>query len=140
MSHQLADYRFELPQELIASRPAERRRDARMMVVNRAARTWEHRPFTDFAGYVRDGDLVVLNNSRVIRARLFPERPVEEILLLEPLGEELGDVGLSVAISDADHHSRRPLEFDFAITRIANQSQSRCPLVAALGNGLKSGA
>ena len=86
MSHQLADYRFELPQELIASRPAERRRDARMMVVNRAARTWEHRQFTDFAGYVRDGDLVVLNNSRVIRARLFPERPVEEILLLEPLG------------------------------------------------------
>jgi S-adenosylmethionine:tRNA-ribosyltransferase-isomerase (queuine synthetase) len=86
VSHQLADYRFELPQELIASRPPERRRDARMMVVNRAARTWEHRQFTDFAGYVRDGDLVVLNNSRVIRARLFPERPVEEILLLEPLG------------------------------------------------------
>ncbi len=86
MSHRLADYRFELPPELIASRPPERRRDARMMVIDRASGTWEHCRFTDFAGYIREGDLVVLNNSRVIRARLFPERPVEEILLLEPLG------------------------------------------------------
>lgn len=86
MSHRLADYRFELPQELIASRPAERRRDARMMVVDRERGDWEHRHFKDFADYVGDGDLVVLNNSRVIRARLFPEHPVEEILLLEPLG------------------------------------------------------
>ncbi len=86
MSDRLADYRFELPQDLIASRPPERRRDARMMVVDRASGTWQHRRFAEFGGYVKARDLVVLNNSRVIRARLFPEHPVEEILLLELLG------------------------------------------------------
>ncbi len=86
MSHRLEDYRFELPSELVASRPPERRRDARMMVVDRAAGTWRHGRFTEFVNHVGEGDLVVLNNSRVIRARLFPEHPVEEILLLEPLG------------------------------------------------------
>jgi S-adenosylmethionine:tRNA ribosyltransferase-isomerase len=69
----LSDYDFPLPDELIASRPLERRDASRMLVLDRATGRISHRRFTDFPAYLRDGDLVVLNNSRVIRARMFSE-------------------------------------------------------------------
>jgi S-adenosylmethionine:tRNA ribosyltransferase-isomerase len=81
----LSDYDFTLPDELIASRPLERRDASRMLVVDRAAGTITHRQFTDFPGYLRPGDLAVLNNSRVIRARMFSEDGRIELLLLEEL-------------------------------------------------------
>ncbi|MDD5200791.1 MAG: tRNA preQ1(34) S-adenosylmethionine ribosyltransferase-isomerase QueA, partial [Terrimicrobiaceae bacterium] len=79
----LADYDFHLPQELIASRPLDRRDASRMLVLDRTTGEIAHRAFTDFPGYLRAGDLVVLNNSRVVRARMFSENPRVELLFLE---------------------------------------------------------
>ncbi len=69
----LSDYDFHLPDELIASRPLERRDASRMLVLDRATGTISHRRFTDFPSYLRDGDLVVLNDSRVTKARMFSD-------------------------------------------------------------------
>ena len=86
MSAKLSDYDFELPRELIASRPLPDRAASRMMVVDRAAGTITHRMFRDLPEYVRAGDLLVLNNSRVIPARLLTEDGRIELLLFEQLG------------------------------------------------------
>ena len=87
MNALVADYFYELPQELIASRPAPERDGARMMVVDSATGGISHRMFRDFPSFLRMGDRVVLNNSRVIKARLLARESRIEIFLLEPLGE-----------------------------------------------------
>ena len=63
-----SDYDYPLPERLIARLPAAERSGARMMVLHRAERRIEHRAFTDFPGYLRPGDLAVLNDARVIPA------------------------------------------------------------------------
>ncbi len=78
------DFDYHLPDELIASRPLERRDASRMMVVNRAAGTIEHRTFADFPDLV-GGSLLVLNNTRVARARFFSNDGRVEFLRLEAL-------------------------------------------------------
>ena len=70
MSSSLSDYDFELPRELVAVRPLPDRSASRMMVVDRAAGTVTHRAFRDLPEFVHPGDMLVLNNSRVIPARL----------------------------------------------------------------------
>lgn len=60
-----------------------------MMVLHRAQRRIEHRSFRDFAGYLAEGDLVVLNNTRVIPARVFADDGKVELLFLEAGGENL---------------------------------------------------
>jgi S-adenosylmethionine:tRNA ribosyltransferase-isomerase len=81
----LSAYDYELPAGLIASRPLDRRDASRMLVLDRATGAIEHRMFADFPSYLREGDLVVLNNSRVIRARMFSEDRRVELLFLEEL-------------------------------------------------------
>jgi S-adenosylmethionine:tRNA ribosyltransferase-isomerase len=85
MSQFAADYEYVLPEELIAVRPPERREAARMLVLQRAEGRWEHRRFTDFPEYLRPGDLAVLNNTRVIRARVHSDDGRMELLLLEQI-------------------------------------------------------
>ena len=85
MSARLSDYDFELPRELIASRPLPDRAASRMMVVDRSAGTVTHRMFRDLPEFIRPGDLLVLNNSRVIPARLLTEDGRIELLLFEQL-------------------------------------------------------
>lgn len=82
-----ADFDFNLPPELVAQVPAERRDASRLLVLNRATQQIAHKNFRDILDYLRAGDVLVLNNSRVIPARL---RGVNEqtggqfeILLLE---------------------------------------------------------
>ena len=65
-----ADFDFALPPELIAQRPAPRRDESRLLVLKRDGRRIEHRRFRDFPEFLRAGDVLVLNNSRVIPARL----------------------------------------------------------------------
>ncbi|MBU6182011.1 MAG: tRNA preQ1(34) S-adenosylmethionine ribosyltransferase-isomerase QueA [Verrucomicrobia bacterium] len=86
MSEKVSDYRYELPPGLIASRPAERRDASRMLVLHRATGRIEHRMFRDFPSFLREGDLVALNDSRVIKARLLATNPDIEVFLLENLG------------------------------------------------------
>jgi S-adenosylmethionine:tRNA ribosyltransferase-isomerase len=65
-----ADFDFELPPELIAQVPAPQRDQSRLLVMHRQSGQVEHRRFPDLIEYLRSGDLLVLNNSRVIPARL----------------------------------------------------------------------
>lgn len=83
MSEFLEDYNFELPEHLIASRPLERRDASRMLVLHRETGKIEHRHFLDFPSFIQHGDRVVLNNSRVFKARLFSDDHRIELLFLE---------------------------------------------------------
>jgi S-adenosylmethionine:tRNA ribosyltransferase-isomerase len=83
MSESLSDYFYELPEDLIASRPTENRADSRMLVVHRADGTVAHHQFREFPTFLRAGDIVALNNSKVIKARLRSEDGRIEIFLLE---------------------------------------------------------
>ena len=83
MSTRLADYQYDLPPELIADRPTERREQSRMMVLDMAAGTITHHQFADFPEYLTPKDLLILNDSRVIPARLHDATGRIEMLLLE---------------------------------------------------------
>jgi S-adenosylmethionine:tRNA ribosyltransferase-isomerase len=65
-----ADFQFPLPPELIAQHPAARRDESRLMVLHRNENRLEHKRFPDFPNFLRPGDVLVLNDSRVIPARL----------------------------------------------------------------------
>jgi S-adenosylmethionine:tRNA ribosyltransferase-isomerase len=83
-----ADYDYQLPDELIARYPAKRRDESRMMLVERHHQRISHLGFRDFGDLVRPQELVVLNNTKVIPARIrFPDRNAEMLLLeqLDPL-------------------------------------------------------
>lgn len=85
-----SDFDFVLPPELIAQAPLARRDESRLMVVNRSSGEIGHRIFRDLEDIIPSGDLLVLNRTRVIRARLLGTRASgapAEILLLKPLGE-----------------------------------------------------
>ncbi len=86
MSERVADYDFDLPGKLIASRPLAERDASRMLVLHRSSGRIEHRSFRDLPDYLQPGDLVVLNNSKVIKARLSSEDHRIELLLIESLG------------------------------------------------------
>jgi S-adenosylmethionine:tRNA ribosyltransferase-isomerase len=85
MGLRTADFHYDLPPELIADRPLERRSDSRMMVIDRAKGTIEHKRFTDFESYLRADDLVMLNDTRVIPARVFSDDGGIELLCLDRL-------------------------------------------------------
>lgn len=89
MSARTSDYDFQLPPELIARYPLPERPASRMLVLHRATQTWEHRTFRDFPSYLREGDLVVLNNTRVIPARIFSDDGRIELLFLEAVRERV---------------------------------------------------
>ena len=85
MSERLADYDYDLPRELIAVRPPPRREDARMLVLYREEQRIEHRRFIELKEFLRRGDLLVLNNTRVLSARRFSDDGKIEFLFLERL-------------------------------------------------------
>ena len=69
-----SDFEYHLPPELIAQTPADPRDSSRLLVLDRTTGNTEHRLFTDILKYLRPGDLMVFNQSRVIPARLFGKR------------------------------------------------------------------
>jgi S-adenosylmethionine:tRNA ribosyltransferase-isomerase len=89
LSLKTSDFNYDLPPELIAQTPIEPRDHSRLLVVNRRDATISHRRFFDLPEYLRAGDVLIFNNSRVIRARLFATRLDNhksiEILLLRRL-------------------------------------------------------
>jgi S-adenosylmethionine:tRNA ribosyltransferase-isomerase len=82
----LSDFDYSLPEDLIAQEPPPERDAARMLVLHRASQTWEDRTFRDLPDYLRPGDCLVLNQSRVIPSRLIAGR--SEIMLLEPVSAD----------------------------------------------------
>src|ERR1700730_1054289 len=85
MSSTLSDYDYPLPKKLIAQRPLPRREDSRMMLLHRDSHTIEHRNFRELKTFLREGDLLVLNDTRVLAARLFSDDGAIEFLFLEKL-------------------------------------------------------
>ena len=85
------DFYYELPEELIAQTPLQQRDASRLMVLNRVTGEIEHKHFYDIIDYLHPGDCLVLNDSRVLPARLLGHRPTGgavEILLLRDLGDK----------------------------------------------------
>ncbi|HEX8285051.1 MAG TPA: tRNA preQ1(34) S-adenosylmethionine ribosyltransferase-isomerase QueA [Pyrinomonadaceae bacterium] len=91
----ISDFDFELPEELIAQRPLGRRDASRMLVLSRAAGSWRDASFAEFASELREGDTVVVNNTRVFPARLVGRREPTggrvELLLVRRRGEFEGE-------------------------------------------------
>src|ERR687888_1907504 len=79
---------YDLPPELIAQRPAERRDASRLLVYERASGAVRHRRFADLPEELADGTLVVVNDTRVVPARIPIEQPKGEVLLLERVGAD----------------------------------------------------
>jgi S-adenosylmethionine:tRNA ribosyltransferase-isomerase len=85
MSSYTADYDYPLPERLIAMYPAQRRERSRLMLVERSTERISHHHFTDITELIRPDELVVLNNTRVIPARIRIENRNAEVLLLRLL-------------------------------------------------------
>jgi len=88
----LSKFNFELPDKLISEYPAEHRDESRLMVVNRKEGTIEHKMFKDVIDYFDDGDVFVLNNTKVFPARLYGNKEKTgariEVFLLRELNRE----------------------------------------------------
>jgi S-adenosylmethionine:tRNA ribosyltransferase-isomerase len=84
----LSELDYSLPPELIAQRPLARRDDSRLLVYDRASGAVRHRRFTELPEELERDELVVVNDTRVIPARIRIERPRGEVLLLERTGED----------------------------------------------------
>ena len=85
----LSDFMYDLPEARIAQTPVEPRDHSRLMVIHRDTGEIEHRHFYDIIDYLNPGDCLVVNETRVIPARLYGERPTGgacEVLLLKQLG------------------------------------------------------
>ena len=88
----LSNFNFELPEELLAEYPSEHRDEARLMVLNRKEQTIEHKLFKDLINYFDEGDVMVLNNTKVFPARMFGNKEKTgariEVFLLRELNAE----------------------------------------------------
>lgn len=74
MKQKLEDYNFNLPEELIAQNPSEKRDHSRLFVLDRKNKKYIHSNFHDIKKFLKEGDLLVFNNAKVIHARIFCER------------------------------------------------------------------
>ncbi|MCB9638326.1 MAG: tRNA preQ1(34) S-adenosylmethionine ribosyltransferase-isomerase QueA [Myxococcales bacterium] len=99
----LSDFSYELPDELIAHEPAVERGASRLMVLERGQDTPpQHHIFHDLPSFLREGDLLVMNDTRVFRARLFVKKPSGgrvELLFLQPEKDQEGQVWRAMARS-----------------------------------------
>ncbi|RMB56619.1 tRNA preQ1(34) S-adenosylmethionine ribosyltransferase-isomerase QueA [Dokdonia sinensis] len=88
----LSHFHFDLPEELLAERPAENRDESRLMVLNRKEQTIEHKQFKDLINYFDEKDVMVLNNTKVFPARLYGNKEKTgariEVFLLRELNPE----------------------------------------------------
>ena len=88
----LSHFKFELPEDLLAEYPAEHRDESRLMVLNRKEKTIEHKLFKDLINYFDEGDLMILNNTKVFPARMYGEKEKTgariEVFLLRELNAE----------------------------------------------------
>jgi len=85
MRARLTHYDYNLPQELIAQRPPARREDSRMMVLHRDAQTIEHRQFHELKKFLQPGDLLILNDTRVLPAQRFSNDGAIEFLFIDQI-------------------------------------------------------
>ena len=88
----LSEFEFELPEKLIAEYPADQRDESRLMVVHRETGKIEHKTFKDVIDYFDDGDVMVMNNTKVFPARMYGNKEKTgakiEVFLLRELNRE----------------------------------------------------
>jgi len=88
----LSEFSFDLPNELIAEYPSENRDEARLMVINREKKTIEHKLFKDIVNYFSEGDVMIMNNTKVFPARMYGNKEKTgakiEVFLLRELNRE----------------------------------------------------
>ena len=92
----VTEFDYELPEELIAQTPIKKRDESRLMVLNRKEQTIEHKIFKDIIDYLKPGDVLVRNNTKVIPARLFGKKETGakvEFLLLNNIE---GDIDIKL--------------------------------------------
>jgi S-adenosylmethionine:tRNA ribosyltransferase-isomerase len=147
----LSDFEYELPPELIAQAPAPEREASRLLVLDRSAGRLEHRRFADVASLLGPGDVVVVNDTRVVPARLFgtyPDgRPVEVLFLRRTEGSSwealvkpakfaregqrllLADGTLPAVVAGSGRYGRRRLRLPESIDlRAVQQAHGVMPL------------
>ena len=91
MTFKTSDFYYDLPEELIAQTPLQQRDSSRLMVLDRQTGEVAHKHFYDILDYLQPGDCLVMNDSRVLPARLLGHRPTGgavEVLLLRDLGDK----------------------------------------------------
>ena len=92
----VSEFDYELPEELIAQHPYEKRDEARLMILNRENSTIEHKVFKDIIDYFNPGDCLVINNTKVLPARLYGEKELTgakvEFLLLNRIENDIWEV------------------------------------------------
>ncbi len=92
----LTDFNYELPEELIAQHPYDKRDEARLMVLNRQEQSINHKVFKDVIDYLEPGDCLVINNTKVIPARLYGIKDKTgakvEFLLLKQMDNDIWEV------------------------------------------------
>ena len=130
-----SDFYFDLPEELIAQTPLERRDGSRLLHLDKMSGSIEHRHFYDLPEYLKEGDCLVLNDSRVLPARLIGSRSTGgsvELVLLRDLGEgrweclsrpgrktkpgtaiSFGDGELTAVVEDVVEGGNRIVKFDY---------------------------
>jgi S-adenosylmethionine:tRNA ribosyltransferase-isomerase len=132
----LSELDYNLPPELVAQAPLERRDEARLMVLDRRAGTIEHSRFYKLGDFLRDGDLLVLNDTRVFPARLFARKPtggVVELLMVRPVDEPSGAwLALMRGHREVREGARLTLD-DGRALRIAGFQRPGRPLVVSDG-------
>ena len=109
------DFNYELPPELIAQVPLKTRTDSRLLVYSRAQDSITHTHFRDIRQYLRPGDLLVVNNTRVIPARLYAHKETGgkvEVLLLKKLPESLLQEQWEVLVGGKRVTTGKKLTFD----------------------------
>ena len=108
-----SDFYYDLPEELIAQTPADPRDSSRLLVYDRETKQIEHKIFRDVVGYLKRGDVLVVNNTKVLPARLYAHTAnggAVEVLLLKRIDKDTWEVlvkpgkkckiGISLTISD----------------------------------------
>ncbi len=92
----LSEFKYEVPEELIAQYPLKKRDASRLMVLNRKQQTWEHRIFKDLVDYLNEGDALVVNETKVFPARVIGIKDKTdasvELLLLRQLEDTMWEV------------------------------------------------
>ena len=71
IKRKLSQFNFDLPEELLANRPAENRDESRLMIIDRKTGKFEHKIFKDLINFFDDGDVMIFNNTKVFPARMY---------------------------------------------------------------------
>lgn len=92
----LEEFNYELPEKLIAQVPAQKRDMSRMLVLDRYNKTFEHKHFCDITSYLTENDLLVLNNTKVIPARLYAKKDTGALIEIFLVREVEKDIWVSL--------------------------------------------